>query len=71
MHANWIITDYVAKHGRKPRGLGNWAFIPADSVWPTGQIPEDGIAWEYGTYSQAKTEVARRYPSVWTWLVLA
>jgi hypothetical protein len=66
----WVTTEYVCAHGRAPRGLGTWAFIPDDGIWP-GEIPQDGIAWAWGTYSEAKREVAARHPEVTCWRVLS
>lgn len=65
----FITTEYQFSHGKKPRGFGHWAFIPADSYWPK-EIPSDGIAWAHGTYTDAKREVARNYPEVHYWKVL-
>lgn len=61
-------TDYKLAHGHAPRGRGSWAFAPADHY--PGVIPDDGIAWAYGTYTEAKAEVVRRFPEVDVWDVL-
>lgn len=65
----FVTTEYQFSHGKKPRGSGHWAFVPADYVWPK-EIPHDAIAWAYGTYTDAKKEVARKYPEVSRWSVL-
>lgn len=57
-------------HGKKPRGVGSYAFVPSDYIWPGGTMPEDAIAWAWGTYTDAKREVARKYPKVTSWTVL-
>lgn len=41
--------DFVAAHGCKPRGYGQWAFGFANEV-----------LWEEGTLTQAKARVRRR-----------
>lgn len=71
MGASFTTTDYQFAHGKKPRGTGNWAFVPADYVWPDGLMPEDAIAWYYGLYSDAKRSVSREWPAVTTWTVLS
>ena len=53
-------------HGRKPRGYGNWAFKPEA---PQEEVTE-WIVWANGTYTEAKREVAAKYPAVSRWLVL-
>jgi len=65
----WITTEYEKKNGRKPRGTKVWAFIPADGIWPN-KMPVDAIAWIWGSYSDAKREVAMQYPEIDTWVVL-
>jgi hypothetical protein len=62
--------DYEFAHGKKPRGDGWWAFVPADYVWK-GDMPSDGIAWVGGTFSEAKREVAKRHPAIDVWSVLS
>jgi hypothetical protein len=69
--ATFKTESYKFAHGRAPRGRGSWAFVPADYVYPAGtEIPEDGIVWAYGTFTEAKQEAARRYPTVPVWDVL-
>lgn len=70
MSASFDTTGFEFAHGSKPRGVGTWAFVPADYVYRGGEIPEDGIVWEWGTYSDAKRAAARRFPEVWNWKVL-
>ena len=70
MRREWDTTEYEWNHGRKPRGVGSWAFVPRDHIW-IGEMPADAIAWEWGTYSDAKREVARRFPAIQEWKVLA
>ena len=67
---NFNTTEYEFAHGKKPRGFGFWAFIPADSVWPK-EMPYDAIAWEHGTYAEAKKEVSKKYPEIDYWKVLS
>lgn len=69
MSADFTISEYEWAHGRKPRGFGQWAFTPADGIYP-GECPEDGIAWQFGMFSEAKRDVAKRFPSVGFWRVL-
>lgn len=74
MSREFITTEYEFSHGKKPRGTGSWAFVPANYAWPDGPnepMPSDGIAWVWGTYSDAKREVAKRWPSVTFWKVLS
>ncbi len=66
---HWNTSEYEQRHGRKPRGAKIWAFIPTDAIWP-GEIPYDGIAWIWGSYSDAKRQVSREYPEVAAWTVL-
>lgn len=61
--------EFENAHGKSPRGRGSWAFVPAGYIWPR-EIPEDGIGWAYGTYTEAKREIARRHPEVAVWNVL-
>ena len=73
MSREFITTDYEFSHGKKPRGTGTWAFVPGDFAWPNGPnapMPADGIAWAWGSYSDAKREVAAKWPSVSVWKVL-
>jgi len=70
MSREWDTTEYEWSHGRKPRGTGSWAFVPADSIWP-GEMPADAIAWAWGTYGDAKREVAKRHPEIDRWKVLS
>jgi len=69
MSREFNTTEFEFSHGKKPRGLGTWAFIPAAGYWPA-EIPADGIAWAWGTYTDAKREVTRKYPEVDVWKVL-
>jgi hypothetical protein len=62
--------EYEFAHGKKPRGRGMWAFVPANYVWGD-DMPEDAIAWANGTYTDAKREVAKRYPKIHVWSVLS
>lgn len=72
MSREFITTEYEWAHGKKPRGTGNWAFVPADYIWPNkNTIPFDAIAWAWGSYSDAKREVTKRWPSVTVWKVLS
>lgn len=72
MSREFITTQYEFSHGKKPRGLGSWAFVPADSIWPdTETMPSDAIAWAWGTYSDAKREVSKKWPTVSAWTVLS
>lgn len=70
MRAEFITTDYQFSHGKKPRGVGTWAFVPADHAWPGNTMPHDGIAWAWGSYSDAKRDVMREWPQVTYWKVL-
>lgn len=71
--ATFTTTDYEFAHGRRPRGVASWAFIPADGVYggDLAGIPADGIAWAWGTYGDAKREVAGKWPGVSVWRVLS
>lgn len=69
MTREYDTTEYEYRHGRKPRGTCTWAFIPADSIWP-GKMPADAIAWAWGSYADAKREVAKRHPEITDWKVL-
>jgi hypothetical protein len=72
MSAEFITTQYQWAHGKKPRGTGTWAFVPADSIWPDRDtMPADAIAWAWGSYTDAKREVARKFPNVDRWTVLS
>jgi hypothetical protein len=71
MAATFDTTQFVLSHGRAPRGIGSWAFVPAGYVYPGDDIPDDGIVWEWGTYGDAKRAAARRYPRVTDWTVLS
>jgi hypothetical protein len=72
MSREFITTQYEFSHGKKPRGTGTWAFVPADSIWPDrNTMPQDAIAWAWGSYSDAKREVAAKWPSVSAWKVLS
>ena len=65
-------TQYEWSHGKKPRGVGSWAFVPADYIWPKVEtMPADAIAWAWGTYSEAKKEVSKKWPEVQFWSVLS
>lgn len=68
--AEFTTTEYEFSHGKRPRGRGAWAFVPANYIWPDA-MPEDGIGWANGTYTDAKREIARRYPKVTVWNVLS
>jgi hypothetical protein len=70
MSPEFNTTEYEFSHGKKPRGTGNWAFIPADSYWGS-VIPEDGIEWLWGGYSDCKRELAFKYPAIEVWKVLS
>ena len=70
MTALFKTSDYEFTHGSKPRGNGQWAFVPADYCWGK-DMPSDAIAWAYGNYSDAKREVAKRYPTIQVWTVLS
>jgi len=61
--------EYLNSHGSNPRGTGSWAFVPADYVWPN-EMPSDAIAWAWGTYADAKREIANRHPEITAWVVL-
>jgi len=63
-------TEYQFSHGKKPRGIATWAFIPNDYCWPGDDMPADAIAWEWGSYSDAKRKVAAKWPAVTVWRVL-
>jgi len=67
--AQFNISKFVFAHGRKPRGYASWAFVPADYYW-RGDIPEDGIAWMHGYYSEVKRDLCKAYPQIDTWEVL-
>jgi hypothetical protein len=47
---NCSTTQYLASHGKKPRGNGNWAF---------GNLDE--IMFINGTYSKAKKQAAAHF----------
>lgn len=66
----WDTHEYEMAHGCKPRGVGSWAFTPMDSNYRS-EPPEDGIAWAWGSYGDAKKEVAKRFPRVMYWTVLS
>lgn len=68
--AQFVTKDYQLAHGRKPRGLRTWAFVPADYVWP-GRVPTGAVAFVWGLYGDAKREIARQYPEIDRWTVLA
>lgn len=70
MNTEWLTTDYEFAHGRKPRGTATWAFVPGDYAWPGSTMPADGIAWAWGSYADAKREVAKAWPAVRFWKVL-
>ena len=70
MSREYDTTEYEMSHGRKPRGTGNWAFVPSDYVW-RGEMPADAIAWTWGTYADGKREVATKYPEIGRWTVLS
>lgn len=71
MAAEFDTHQYEFAHGRKPRGTGSWAFAPADYDYREIEaVPDDGIAWGWGLFSDAKREVALRFPSVPAWTVL-
>lgn len=70
MSADFDTRAYALSHGKQPRGFGMWAFIPADSIWPDGEMPHDAICWAHGTYSDAKREATKTYPKVQRWSVL-
>lgn len=70
MAREYDTTEYENSHGRKPRGIGSWAFVPADYIWH-GEMPADAIAWAWGTYGDAKREVAKAYPAITRWTVLS
>jgi len=66
----WVnTTEYEKVHGKKPRGHQWWAFTPNDNYWPRGDMPDDGIAWVWGYYSDAKREIDRKWPLVVVWQV--
>ncbi len=74
MRREFFTDEYELAHGRKPRGVGDWAFVPGNFAWPNGNndpMPQDGIAWVWGSYADAKREVAKRWPSVTFWRVLS
>lgn len=76
MSREFLTDDYENTWGRKPRGVGDWAFVPANYIWPSGQDgdwlpPYDSIAWAWGSYTDAKREVASKWPSVSAWRVLS
>jgi hypothetical protein len=70
--AEFNTKHYESAWGAKPRGHGHWAFAPARSLWPADvEMPEDGLAWAFGTYSEAKRDVRRAFPSVDAWEVMS
>ena len=71
MSAEFITTEYEWAHGKKPRGIGSWAFVPSEYIWRSTTMPADAVAWAWGTYTDAKREVARKYPTIERWVVLS
>jgi hypothetical protein len=70
MYAEFKTTEYEFEHGRKPRGFGTWAFLPADGHWHLS-APLDGPVMITDSYSNAKRECAKQHPKVGYWVVLA
>lgn len=66
----FITYKFEWSHGSKPRGVGSYAFIPEQGYYPDENVPDDGIAWAWGTYTEAKREVVKRFPKVDRWVVL-
>jgi hypothetical protein len=69
MTRKYSTAEYEINHGRKPRGLGDWGFIPSDHI-RNGKIPAEAIAWSWDNYADAKREVAKRHPEITEWTVL-
>lgn len=67
--AQFVTKDYQLAHGRKPRGLATWAFVPEDYVW-RGFVPTGAVAFVWGLYGDAKREIAQQYPEIDCWTVL-
>lgn len=70
MTALFVTRQYEFAFEKKPRGWGLWAFIPQDCLWGD-DMPHDGIAWALGTYTDAKREIAQRYPKIQVWTLLS
>jgi hypothetical protein len=63
-------TQYEFAHGKRPRGHGYWAFVPADYVWPK-EMPDGAVEFVYGNYGEAKKELAGKYPEITDWTVMS
>jgi hypothetical protein len=70
MEHTFDTTLYEKKYGQEPRGKRVWEFVPADHIWRDYLQPVNGVKWT-GTFSEAKSVVAQRYPKMKEWKVLA
>jgi hypothetical protein len=70
MTAHFNTTEYEVAHGKKPRGTMVWWFVPADYCWGEN-MPDGAVESIWGGYSDAKHEVARKYPQISVWKVLS
>lgn len=70
MNRTFNTREFELSHGSKPRGRGNYAFVPANYIWPDNTMPHDAIAWEWGTYTEAKRSLIQRFPTITEWVVL-
>lgn len=50
----FITTDYVAAHGKLPRGMGTWAFADVRDLRRGGDIRPEWIYTWTGTLAEAK-----------------
>lgn len=70
MATEFDTTEYEFSHGCKPRGRGSWAFAPLAVRPGPWSFPSEGMAWVKGTYTEAKRDIRREYPTVQVWQVL-
>jgi hypothetical protein len=69
MTALFDTKEYIAEHGKKPRGTKMWAFVPFGFLWGD-DMPDGAVAFDFGTFSDAKKMVADRFPHIEVWKVL-
>ena len=70
MTAIFNTSEYEFAHGKKPRGNGQWAFVPADYCWGEN-MPHGAVEFVLGGYADAKRDVSRKYPEIAVWKVLS
>ena len=69
--AQFETREYERNHGHRPRGEGQWAFMPMDE-W-RGTVSDNVDEWVFTpcmmSYSEAKRWVEDNHPTVSMWSV--